>query len=31
MSKIAGLPVQQLRGVGPKLAEKLAVCGVLEV
>ena len=31
MSKIAGLPVQELRGVGPKLAEKLAGCGVLEV
>ncbi|MEH6567982.1 MAG: ATP-dependent DNA helicase RecG [Halioglobus sp.] len=31
MSGIAGLPVRELRGVGPKLAEKLAECGVHKV
>lgn len=31
MSAIAGLPVRELRGVGPKLAEKLAECGVRKV
>ena len=31
MASIAGLAVRQLRGVGPKLAEKLADCGVRQV
>ena len=31
MTRIAGTPVQQLRGVGPKLAEKLADYGVHRV
>ena len=31
MTEIAGTPVQELRGVGPRLAEKLAACGVFRV
>ena len=31
MTEIAGTPVQELRGVGPRLAEKLADCGVFRV
>ena len=31
MASIADMPVQQLRGVGPKLAAKLADCGVHQV
>ncbi|MEH6593256.1 MAG: OB-fold nucleic acid binding domain-containing protein, partial [Halioglobus sp.] len=31
MTGIAGLPVRELRGVGPKLTEKLADCGVKQV
>ena len=31
MASVAGHPVSELRGVGPKLAEKLADCGVRQV
>jgi ATP-dependent DNA helicase RecG len=31
VTEIAGAPVQELRGVGPKLASKLAECGVRRV
>ena len=31
MTRIASIPVRQLRGVGPRLEEKLADCGVRQV
>ncbi len=31
MASIAAIPVTELRGVGPKLAEKLAVLGILQI